>query len=140
MNRLEIIGHIGNDAEVKDLGSNQVINFSVAVSETYLNKTTNEKVTSTMWFECAKWGNNTSVAQYLKKGTQVYVSGKPNNRAWVNEQGEAKFVNGINVFDIQLLGSRQESNQSTQTNVATTTAPQSQPNDPQNQESDDLPF
>lgn len=140
MNRLEIIGHIGNDAEVKDLGSNQVINFSVAVSETYLNKTTNEKVTSTMWFECAKWGNNTSVAQYLKKGTQVYVSGKPNNRAWVNEQGEAKFVNGINVFDIQLLGSRQESNQSTQTNVATTTGPQSQPNDPQNQESDDLPF
>ena len=44
MNRLEIIGHIGNDAEIKDLGSNQVINFSVAVSETYLNKTTNEKV------------------------------------------------------------------------------------------------
>ena len=43
MNRLEIIGHIGNDAEIKDLGSNQVINFSVAVSETYLNKTTNEK-------------------------------------------------------------------------------------------------
>lgn len=140
MNRLEIIGHIGNDAEIKDLGSNQVINFSVAVSETYLNKTTNEKVTSTMWFECAKWGNNTSIAQYLKKGTQVYVSGKPNNRAWVNEQGEAKIVNGINVFDIQLLGSKQESNQSPQTNVAPTTATQSQPNASQNEESDDLPF
>lgn len=139
MNRLEIIGHIGNDAEIKDLGTNQVINFSVAVSESYTNKQ-NEKVTSTMWFECAKWGNNTSVAQYLKKGTQVYVSGKPNNRAWVNEQGEAKFVNGINVFDIQLLGSRQESNQSTQTNVATTTAPQTQSNVTQNVESDDLPF
>ena len=139
MNRLEIIGHIGNDAEIKDFGTNQVINFSVAVSESYTNKQ-NEKVTSTMWFECAKWGNNTSVAQYLKKGTQVYVSGKPNNRAWVNEQGEAKSVNGINVFDIQLLGSRQESNQDTQTNAAPTTSPQTQSNVTQNVESDDLPF
>ena len=108
MNRLEIIGHIGQDAEVKDLGTNQVINFSVAVSESYTNKQ-NEKVTSTMWFECAKWGNSTAIAQYLKKGTQVYVSGKPNNRGWVNEQGEVKTVNGITVFDIQLLGSKTES-------------------------------
>lgn len=56
MNRQEFIGHIGNDAEVKDLGTNQVINFSVAISESYVNKTTNEKITNTTWFECAKWG------------------------------------------------------------------------------------
>ena len=120
MNRLEVIGHLGNDAEVKDLGNNQVINFSVAVSESYLNKVTNEKVTNTMWFECAKWGNNTSIAQYLKKGTQVYVSGKPNNRGWLNEQGEIKTVNGINVFDIQLLGSKQDNTQN-QSNASTST-------------------
>lgn len=50
MQRLTIIGFIGNDSEVKDLGQNQVINFSVAVSETYVNKTTNEKVTNTTWY------------------------------------------------------------------------------------------
>lgn len=70
MNRLEIIGHIGNDSEVKDLGNNQVINFSVAVSETWIDKTTNEKKTNTTWFECAKWGNNTQIAKWLKKGQQ----------------------------------------------------------------------
>jgi len=101
MLRIEIIGHIGNDAEIKDLGTNQVINFSVAVSETFTKN--NEKQTQTTWFECAKWGNSTQIAQYLKKGAQVYVSGKPNNRAYINNDGAAVAVNGINVMQIDLL-------------------------------------
>lgn len=105
MQSITIIGRLGSDAEIKDLTSNQVINFSVAVSENYTNKS-GEKVEQTIWFECAKWGNNTSVAQYLKKGTQVYVTGKVSNRAWISEQGSAKCVNGINVMAIELLGSK----------------------------------
>ncbi len=141
MNRQEFIGHIGNDAEVKDLGTNQVINFSVGVSESYVNKNTNEKITNTTWFECAKWGNNTQIAQYLKKGQQVYIMGKPNNRAWQNELGEIKVVNGVLVNEIKLLGGKQ-SNDNTQ--------PQQQPQQaaqPQNNEDfenltddDGLPF
>lgn len=66
MQRTEIIGFCGQDAEVKDFGENQVINFSVAVSESYTNRQ-GEKVSNTTWYECAKWGNNTAIAQYLKK-------------------------------------------------------------------------
>lgn len=113
MQRIEIIGFIGQDAEVKDLNQNQVINFSVAVSESYINKNTNEKVTNTVWFECAKWGNNTQIAQYLKKGTQVFISGKVNNRAWQNENGELKVVNGILINNIELLGSKTQNESST---------------------------
>lgn len=105
MQRLTIIGHVGSDAEVKDLGQNQVINFSVAVSESYVNKSTNEKVTNTTWYEVAKWGNNTAIAQYLKKGTQVLVEGKPTARAWQKEDGSIVSVLGINAFDIKLLSS-----------------------------------
>ncbi|MES2864067.1 MAG: single-stranded DNA-binding protein [Bacteroidota bacterium] len=101
MMNFTIIGHIGADAEVKDLGTNQVINFTVAVSETFTKN--NEKQTQTTWFECAKWGNNTQIAQYLKKGSQVYISGKPNNRAYINNDGVAIAVNGINVMQIELL-------------------------------------
>lgn len=146
MNRIEIIGHIGNDAEVKDFGHNQVINFSVAVSESYINKTTNEKVTNTTWFECAKWGNQTQIAQYLKKGTQVFVSGKPTARSWQKEDATLVSVLGINVNQITLLGSKSESNSNAQ--------PQSHPQPQQNnsappptnenignsEEHDDLPF
>ncbi|QCW21173.1 putative single-stranded DNA-binding protein [Flavobacterium phage FCOV-F14] len=145
MNRQEFIGHIGNDAEVKDLGINQVINFSVAVSESYVNKTTNEKITNTTWYECAKWGNNTQIAQYLKKGQQVYIMGKPNNRAWQNEQGDIKVVNAVKVTEILLLGGKQSNDNNAQ--------PQQQPQQPQqapqpqnnedfnnSEEHDDLPF
>lgn len=103
MNRIEIIGHVGADAEIKEFQNNQVINFSVGVSESYTKKDTNEKITNTVWFECARWGNNTQIAQYLKKGAQVFVSGKPNNRAYINNDGVAVAVNGINVMQIDLL-------------------------------------
>ena len=118
MQRLEIIGHIGQDAEVKDFGENQVINFSVAVSESYTNKQ-GEKITNTNWFECAKWGNNTSVAQYLKKGTQVYVSGKPQSRAWQKDDGTLVASQGLNVFTLQLLGSKNDNQPQTSNGTQT---------------------
>lgn len=104
MQKIQIIGHIGGDCEVKDLNETQVINFSVAVSESYNNKA-GEKVTNTIWFECSRFTNNVAVAPYLKKGTQVYIEGKVNNRAWLKEDGTPQVINGINVFEIQLLGS-----------------------------------
>lgn len=142
MNRIEIIGYIGQDAVVKDLGSNQVINFSVAVSESYVSKTTNEKVTTTMWFECAKWGNNTALAQYLKKGTQVFVGGKPVNRGWLNEKGEVQIVNGIQVLQIDLLAGAKTTVTEAKP-IETQTNPQQMqphPNVPATEEHDDLPF
>ncbi|ASD52772.1 hypothetical protein [Flavobacterium phage V157] len=142
MNRQEFIGHIGNDADVKDLGINQVINFSVAVSESYVNKTTNEKITNTTWYECAKWGNNTQIAQYLKKGQQVYIMGKPNNRAWQNEQGDIKVVNAVKVTEILLLGGKQSNDNNAQQPQQPQQAPQPQNNEDFNnsEEHDDLPF
>jgi single-strand DNA-binding protein len=116
MQRVTIIGHIGQDATVKDLGQNQVINFSVAVSESYVNKTTNEKVVNTTWYECAKWGNNTAVAQYLKKGTQVLVEGKPTARSWQKEDGSLISVLGVSVLNLELLGSAKSDNNAT-TNI-----------------------
>lgn len=141
MQRLTIIGFIGNDSEVKDLGQNQVINFSVAVSETYVNKTTKEKVTNTTWYECAKWGNSTAIAQYLKKGTQVLVEGKPIARAWQKEDGSLVSVLGINVLNVTLLGGAKSEN-------ASITPEQSKPQLPNNifadtpkeEEHDDVPF
>ena len=108
MQKIQVIGRIGKDAEVKDFGNSQVINFSVAVSEKYTNKQTGEITTNTTWFECAKWGNNTSIAQYIKKGGQIFIEGKINNRAWVDQSGTPQVTNGINVFEIELLGSKDD--------------------------------
>lgn len=150
MQKIQIIGRIGKDAEVKDLGNSQVINFSVAVSEKYTNKQTGEITTNTTWFECAKWGNNTSIAQYIKKGGQIFIEGKINNRAWVDQSGTPQVTNGINVFEIELLGSKDEqSAPQSQAQRSPSTAPiippvneqQFMPNSSSDEdEADDLPF
>lgn len=148
MQRLQIIGYIGQDAEVKDLGHNQVINFSVAVSESYVNKTTNEKVTNTTWYECAKWGNNTSVAQFLKKGTQVLVEGKPTARSWQKEDGSLVSILGVSVLNLSLLGGAKSENSSTtapqqaqpQNNASASAMEQSNNANVLEEEGDGLPF
>lgn len=149
MQEIQIIGRIGKDAEVKDFNNNQVINFSVAVSEKFTNKQTGEITTNTLWFECAKWGNNTSVAQYIKKGGQIFVKGKINNRAWLDQSGTPQFTNGINVFEIELLGSKDDSTPQPQGQRSPSTAPTIPPvNEQQFQpsssgdddENSDLPF
>lgn len=143
MQRIELIGHIGQDAEVKDFGENQVINFSVAVSESYTNKQ-GEKITNTNWYECSKWGNNTTVAQYLKKGQQVFVSGKPQARAWQKDDGTLVSNLGVNVFAIQLLGSKESQPQNTSQPQAQASAPQASNFEPATSNDDDdgdgLPF
>ena len=105
LNKTTIIGHIGKDAEVKDFGNNQVINFSVAVTRKWKNKS-GEEQSKTTWFEVSKWGNNTTLSNYLTKGTQVYVEGEIEADAFVSNQSEeAKGVLRLNAFNIQLLGS-----------------------------------
>lgn len=142
MQRIEIIGHLGQDAEIKDFQNNQVINFSVAVTESYTNKS-GEKISTTTWFECAKWGNQTQIANFLKKGQQVFISGKPQARAWTKQDGTLVANLGINVFDIKLLGSSSSNNNNNaqQTNTAAApTANNTNTSNSNDDEHDDLPF
>jgi single-strand DNA-binding protein len=140
MQRIEIIGHIGQDAEIKEFQNNQVINFSVAVTESYTNKSTGEKTSNTTWFECAKWGNQTQIANFLKKGQQVFISGKPQARAWTKQDGTLVANLGVNVFDIKLLGSNNNNN-AQQTNTATSPSENNTNTANSNDdEHDDLPF
>lgn len=146
MQKLIIVGRVGQDAEVKDFPASQLISFSVAVSETYVKKSTNEKVTNTTWYECSIWRNDVSIAQYIRKGDFICLEGTPNNRAYLSNEGDAKLVNGINVSKVELLGSkpegttpsqpRQERPQANQTNSFV----DGPATDFKEEEHDDLPF
>ena len=144
MQKITILGRVGADAEIKEFPSNQLISFSVAVSESYINKTTNEKVTNTTWFDCSKFGNNTQIAQYIRKGDYIYVEGKANNRAYLAADGEAKIVNGINVSIIELLGSKSDNPAPSQPRQERSQANQSNSFAdgpfPENEDDSDLPF
>lgn len=140
MIKQEIIGYIGNDAEIREATSgNTVINFNVAHSENWKDKDGN-KQSKTIWVRCSYWINKTTIAQYLKKGTQVYVTGTPNASAYQNQQGEIIVQEGINVRHLELLGgakNQQQTNGNTNENSNKTPLDDVPVNE---DETDDLPF
>lgn len=142
MQKLIIVGRVGQSAEVKDFPGGQLISFSVAVSETYIKKSTNEKVTNTTWYECSVWRNDVSIAQYIRKGDWICLEGTPNNRSYSNNEGEAKLVNGITVQKIELMGSKSDSTQSQNPNTPRPQANQSNSfvDDKPENDFQDLPF
>ena len=98
--RLDIIGNIVTDAEVKTSQSgNEFVAFRVAVNE-YMG---DEKKTT--FFDVSYAKNN--VLPYLKAGQRVYISGKPSLGASLGKDGKAYHNAHIYARDLELLGSSQ---------------------------------
>jgi single-strand DNA-binding protein len=82
VNKMIILGRLGNDPELKTVGSSQVCQFSVATNEHWNDKDGN-KQERTEWTTVVVWGKRAdSCAKYLKKGHQVYVEGRKKTRMW----------------------------------------------------------
>lgn len=101
-----VIGNLGQDAIIKDVNGKKVREYSVAHTETFTKD--GNKIQKTTWVSCSQWSEKTAVADYLKKGTQVYVEGTPSVDAWTNKEGAAQATLRLRVDKVQLLGGRQE--------------------------------
>ena len=99
MNTFSFIGNLGADAEKKDFESGRVVcNFSVATTTGYKEKK------ETFWIRCAMWGNkNIAIADYLKKGTKVFITGELTQREFETKEGSKTSLD-LNVNSIELLG------------------------------------
>lgn len=102
MLQLIISGRLGKDAEVKTLTGGTVINFSVATEVGYGDKK------ETIWVDCAKWGEKTGVAEYLKKGQQVVITGEGGLRKW---EGGAAMT--LRVATLELVGGSKQGSSET---------------------------
>lgn len=105
--KLQIIGYIGQDAAINDVVSDsKAINFSVAHSEKWedANGVKNERTT---WVNCSYFRkpDKIGLAQYLKKGTLVYVEGSPSARAFTKSDGTNAASLDLRVHTIKLLSS-----------------------------------
>jgi single-strand DNA-binding protein len=105
INKVILIGNVGNDPNFKDLGNDRfVVNFSLATSETYTNKS-GEKITNTEWHNIVAWrGLANFVHNWIKKGSQIYIEGKITTRHYENDRKESIYVTEIIADSIQLLG------------------------------------
>ena len=113
MQQLIIIGIVGKDAEVRQAPNGQAIGFSVAVHDTYKDKTTGEKKEKTTWYKATYWkglNESTKVADYLKKGQTVSIVGKPYADAYLNKENKAVGEQCIRVERLELIGSAKSEN------------------------------
>ncbi len=85
MIKLQIIGNVGKDAEIRPVGDNQVLEFTVCHTEKW--NTADGPKEKAVWVKVTKWfkANDTiAVAQYLKTGQKVYCEGTPDVRGWLD--------------------------------------------------------
>ena len=109
LNRDELIGNLGGDPDHRQTqAGNSVYNFSVATTDVYNDKGGNRQE-STEWHKVVVWGPLADTcAQYLKKGSRVYIAGKLQTRKW-EKDGQDRYVTEIIGRDMIMLDSRQES-------------------------------
>lgn len=114
VNSATILGNLGQDPECKSMpNGNAVANFTVATSEKWKDKQTGEQKELTEWHRIVIYGKLAEVAaQYLKKGSKVYLSGKIKTRKWQNQQGQDQYTTEIVCNEMQMLDSKPQ--QSTQ--------------------------
>ena len=98
INKVILVGNVGNDPEVKTFQSgDKVINFSVATSETWKDKSTSEKKDRTEWHKIVIFSPGLSeiAEKYLKKGSLIYIEGQLRNRKYTDQSGMEKNISEI---------------------------------------------
>lgn len=114
VNKVIIVGTLGNDPEVKYSASGSAIaNLSIATSEQWRDKQTGEKKEQTEWHRVVIFGKLAEVAgEYLRKGSQVYIEGQLRTRKWTDSNGVDRYTTEIIIPQMggvmQMLGGKRD--------------------------------
>ena len=106
-NRVQLIGNLGMNPEIKTLESGKKLaKFSIATNESYRNAS-GEKIEDTQWHNLVAWGKTAEIIeQYLKKGNEVAIEGKLNNRSYDDKDGNKRYITEIVVNELLMLGAK----------------------------------
>lgn len=145
VNKVILIGNLGKDPEVRHLENGAVVaNFTLATSETFVDRATGERRESTDWHDIVVWrGLAEIVEKYLKKGHKVYIEGKLKKRSWQDKEGNTRYTTEV-VADEMTMLSRPDSSafhaSGPPYESSGTPNPPSKVDDIINNDSEDLPF
>lgn len=123
VNKVILLGYVGKDPEVKEFETGKVAKITIATTEKgYKLKSGKEVPDRTEWHNIMLWGGLAEVAEkYIKKGMQVYIEGKIQNRSWADKEGITHYITEVVASDLQMLGKREDGakagNQSTSINT-----------------------
>ncbi|WP_353170884.1 single-stranded DNA-binding protein [Flavobacterium sp.] len=102
-NRVQLIGHVGQEPEVKNLESGKVASFTIATNENYTNAK-GEKVEQTEWHRISAWGKTADmVEKSINKGGHVAIEGKLTHRSYDDKEGNKRFFTEVVANELVLL-------------------------------------
>ena len=107
-NRVQLIGNLGNDPEIKAFdGGKTIAKFRMATSESYKNDK-GEKVTETQWHNIVAWNGTAKIVEkLLKKGSNVVIEGKLTSRSWDDKDGNKHYMTEVVANEVLLLNSKE---------------------------------
>ncbi len=98
LNKVTLIGRLGKDPEIRTMqDSKKLATFSVATSDSWVDKSTNERVEKTEWHNVVVFNENLVkiVENYLRKGGQIYIEGALKTRKWTDNSGNERYTTEI---------------------------------------------
>ena len=138
VNKAILIGNLGKDPDLRFTPSGAAVcTFSIATTEKWRDKQTNELKESTNWHNIVLWGKQAETAkQYLQKGSPVYIEGRIQTRSYDDKDGNKKWITEIVGQRLQFLGRRT----SEAVEGESAPPPEADAAPPMAEEDDDLPF
>ena len=113
LNKVMLIGHLGDEVKMHHFeGGGCIGRFPLATNETYTNKSTGEKVSSTEWHNIVVRNKAAELChKYLSKGDKVYIEGKIKSRKWTDDSGKERYMNEINTDIFTFLNNKNDDKQ-----------------------------
>lgn len=108
VNKVIVLGNVGRDPETRTFpDGGQVTNVTLATTEKWKDKQSGEMREATEWHRIAFHGRLAEIAaQYIVKGSPIYVEGSLHTRKWTDQAGVEKYSTEIKAAGLQLLGAR----------------------------------
>ncbi|MGH8198229.1 MAG: single-stranded DNA-binding protein [Steroidobacteraceae bacterium] len=108
VNKVILIGNLGKDPQQRAMPSGKaVVNFSLATTDGWRDKQTGENKEATEWHNVVMFDRLAEIAaEYLRKGSHVYVEGRIRTRKWQDREGQDRYTTEIVANEMQMLGGR----------------------------------
>lgn len=107
VNKVILIGHLGQDPELRYTASGTpVCSLRIATNESYKDSDGNF-VERTEWHSVVAWARLAEIcAEYLRKGSQVYIEGSLQTRSWEDRDGNTRYTTEVKAREMVMLGGR----------------------------------
>jgi single-strand DNA-binding protein len=108
INKVILVGNLGADPDTRYMPSGKAVtNIRIATSESWKDKQTGDQQERTEWHSIVLYDKLGEIAaEYLRKGSQVFIEGSLRTRKWQDKEGKDRYTTEIIARDMQMLGGR----------------------------------